>query len=87
MPVQYQQVVIERLLRQLADWRGTMLVASAGLGKTVMATHTACRLLLARKILNAIVLAPLQVLPNWQESMASSGIACETDASPFIICL
>ncbi|MCB0028448.1 MAG: DEAD/DEAH box helicase family protein, partial [Anaerolineales bacterium] len=78
MPVQYQQVVIERLLRQLEDWRGAMLVASTGLGKTVIATHTAYRLLLARKILNVIVLAPLQVLPNWQESMASGGIACET---------
>jgi hypothetical protein len=43
MPVQYQMVVIERVLRQLKDWGGAMLVASTGLGKTVMATHIALR--------------------------------------------
>src|SRR5690606_10168323 len=43
MPVKYQQVVIERLIRQLQTYRGAMLVASTGLGKTVIAIHAAYR--------------------------------------------
>ena len=78
MPVQYQMVVIERVLRQLEDWGGAMLVASTGLGKTVMATHIAYRLKEARKIFNAIVFAPLQVLPNWEDAMESAGVHCRS---------
>lgn len=77
MPVQYQMVVIERVLRQLKDWGGAMLVASTGLGKTVIATHIAYRLRLAHEIYNAIVFAPLQVHPNWELAMESAGIACK----------
>lgn len=77
MPVQYQMVVIERVLRQLKDWGGAMLVASTGLGKTVMATHIAYRLRLAHEIYNAIVFAPLQVHPNWEMAMESAGVACK----------
>ena len=75
MPVQYQMVVIERVLRQLKDWGGAMLVASTGLGKTVMATHIAYRLRQSREIYNVIVFAPLQVHPNWELSLESAGIA------------
>lgn len=77
MPVQYQMVVIERVLRQLNDWGGAMLVASTGLGKTVMATHIAYRLRLTQQIYNVIVFAPLQVHPNWELAMESAGIACK----------
>lgn len=77
MPVKYQMVVIERVLRQLKDWGGAMLVASTGLGKTVMATHIAYRLRLDHHIYNALVFAPLQVHPNWQRAMESAGIACQ----------
>lgn len=77
MPVSYQMVVIERVLRQLKDWGGAMLVASTGLGKTVMATHIAYRMRLAHEIYNAIVFAPLQVHPNWEMAMESAGVACK----------
>ncbi len=77
MPVQYQMVVIERVLRQLDDWGGAMLVASTGLGKTVMATHIAYRLKEERKIYNVLVFAPLQVLPNWEDAMESVGVHCK----------
>lgn len=49
-PVTYQKVVIERTLRQLKELRGSIIVASTGLGKTVMATHTAFRLYHENKI-------------------------------------
>jgi superfamily II DNA or RNA helicase len=77
MPVQYQMVVIERVLRQLKDWGGAMLVASTGLGKTVMATHIAYRLREAHEIYFAVIFAPLQVHPNWELAMESAGVACK----------
>lgn len=76
IPVQYQMVVIERVLRQLNDWGGAMLVASTGLGKTIMATHIAYRLRQSDAIYTAIVFAPKQVHPNWQLAMESAGVHC-----------
>jgi hypothetical protein len=75
MPVQYQMVVIERVLRQLKDWGGAMLVASTGLGKTVIANHIAYKLRQAHEIFNVIVFAPLQVHPNWKQELETSGVA------------
>lgn len=75
MPAKYQQVVIERVLRQLKEWRGAMLVASTGLGKTVMATHTAYRLAQEGRIRNVVVFAPLQVHPDWDQALDSAGLS------------
>lgn len=77
MPVKYQQVVIERMLRQLKTWGGAFLVASTGLGKTVMATHTALRLKHQNQVLNVIVFAPKQVRPDWERTLKSAGISYE----------
>ena len=77
MPVLYQRVVIERVLRQIKDWGGAFLVASTGLGKTVMATDVAYRLRQENKIFNVIVFAPKQTLPDWHESLSSAGVANE----------
>lgn len=74
-PVAYQQVVIERMLRQLEDWRGTFLVASTGLGKTVMATHTAYRLRSTNTIYNVLVFAPKPVFPDWKIALSSAGLS------------
>lgn len=77
MPVAYQQVVIERMIRQIRSWGGAFLVASTGLGKTVMATHTAYRLKLDGEILNVMVFAPKQVRPDWERALKSAGISYE----------
>jgi superfamily II DNA or RNA helicase len=74
-PVEYQRVVVARMLRQLGDWRGAMLVASTGLGKTVMATHLALLMQRAGKILNVIVFAPLQIQADWQEALFGAGLS------------
>jgi hypothetical protein len=78
MPVKYQMVVIERVLRQLREWKGAMLVASTGLGKTIMATHAAHRLRLQGKIVNVLVFAPKQVLPDWEYALYSAGLSYKT---------
>lgn len=77
MPVEYQQVVIERMLRQIRTWGGAFLVASTGLGKTVMATHTAYRLKLEGEVLNVMVFTPKQVRPDWERTLKSAGIGYE----------
>ncbi len=76
MPVRYQLVVIERVLRQLRKWRGAMLVASTGLGKTIMATHAAYRLSQEGRIRNVVVFAPVAVQLDWEEAMDSAGLNC-----------
>src|SRR5260221_3064071 len=73
-PVEYQKVVIERTLRQLKELRGSIIVASTGLGKTVMATHTAFRLYHEGKIVSVIVFAPVQVHNEWKKSFKDAGI-------------
>ena len=77
MPVRYQQVIVERVLRQLRTWGGAFLVASTGLGKTVMATHTALRLKRAGEILNVMVFAPKQMRPDWERALKRAGISHE----------
>lgn len=74
MPVAYQRVVIERVLRQLKEWRGAMIVASTGLGKTVMATHTALRLFSEGRILNVLVFAPVQIHSDWKRAFKTAGV-------------
>jgi hypothetical protein len=74
MPVAYQRVVVERLLRQMKAWGGAMLVASTGLGKTVMATHMARRLRDERHVDNVIVFAPKPVHTDWEQALESAGL-------------
>ena len=73
-PVEYQRVVIERVLRQLRSYRGSMLVASTGLGKTVMAKDVALRLNLEGLVTNVIVFAPLHVQPDWEDELDAAGV-------------
>lgn len=77
MPVEYQRVVIERMLRQLEEYRGSFLVASTGLGKTIMATHAAYRLQQAGKIRNVVVFAPKQISFEWEDGFMSAGISAK----------
>jgi superfamily II DNA or RNA helicase len=77
MPVEYQQVVITRILRQLKQYRGAMVVASTGLGKTVIATHVALRLALEKKTMNYIIFSPLQTHVDWKNAMKSAGLSSE----------
>lgn len=75
MPVKYQQVVIERAIRQLKDWKGAMIVASTGLGKTVMATHITYRLRRERKVYNIVVFAPKAIRTEWEQALDSGGLS------------
>lgn len=76
MPCEFQVVVVQRALRQLEEHKGAMIVASTGLGKTVMATHIAYELRAADKILNVLVLSPKPVKEEWEQRMRSAGLNC-----------
>lgn len=75
MPVKYQMVIVDRVLRQLHDWRGAMVVASTGLGKTIIATHVAYRLQQAGNIRNVLIFAPKPIHPDWEQAMYSAGLS------------
>ena len=77
MPVSYQRVLIERILRQMYQWQGAFLVASTGLGKTVIATHVAYRLKKEEQIINVMVFAPKAVHPDWSYAMKNAGLHAE----------
>ncbi len=64
-PMGYQQDAVARLLGQLGRHRGALLLASTGLGKTVIATEVARRLRREGRIDRALVIAPNAVRLEW----------------------
>ncbi len=87
-PVGYQNVVIARALRQIEETRGAMVVASTGLGKTIIGTDIALRLHEHGEILNVMVIGPKVVEKEWRKRLISAGLPCDyfihqaLDASP-----
>lgn len=75
VPAEYQMVVIKRALRQLRSHRGAMIVASTGLGKTVMGTHIGVELKREGRIGNVLVLGPRAVAEEWRERFESGEVA------------
>jgi len=76
-PVGYQNDVIARLLRQIDEYAGALLVASTGLGKTVIATDLARRMKIAGKINNVLVIGPEPVRASWMKHLRPGGITPE----------
>lgn len=74
-PVSYQQDMIAQTLRQIRAHGGSMLVASTGLGKTVMGTHIALQLKAEDLIDNVIVISPRAVRISWQDEMRDAGLS------------
>jgi superfamily II DNA or RNA helicase len=74
-PARYQQPIIARITRSLADTRGAFLVASTGLGKTVIAAHAVSRLKQAGLIHSVIVIAPAGLRDMWQQAMRNARVS------------
>jgi superfamily II DNA or RNA helicase len=74
-PVSYQIDMIAQTLRQLKEFNGSMLVASTGLGKTVVAIHVALRLRDEKLIDNVIVIGPKAVQQNWESDLFEAGLS------------
>lgn len=76
VPAEFQMVVVDRAIRQLGEWRGAMIVASTGLGKTIIATHIAYLLLhVEQSLLNVMIVAPKPVKDEWRKRMSSAGVS------------
>lgn len=76
-PIDFQKDVIARLLRQIEDYKGAMLVASTGLGKTVIATDVARRFKIAGIIDNVLIVGPEPVRSAWIQHLRPVGITPE----------
>ncbi len=73
-PVGFQTDVIARALRQIEEYNGAMVVASTGLGKTVIAADIALRLKEAGAILNVLVIGPKPVNKSWLRHLQPTGL-------------
>ncbi len=78
LPADYQRVIIKRIIRQLKTYKGAMLVASTGMGKTVMATDVCYKLHRERIIDSVLVFAPKLTHLNWEEDLDNAGINHQT---------
>lgn len=73
----YQRPVVSRIIRNIKDYGGAMLVASTGLGKTIMAGHIVAHLRSKDKIDAAIVLCPSGLKYMWKRTMRAARVSSE----------
>jgi superfamily II DNA or RNA helicase len=70
----YQEGVVSSVLRSLMDHDGGFLVASTGLGKTIIAAHVAAYLRMQGEIDNALVICPAGLREVWRRAMRSARV-------------
>lgn len=71
----YQRPVVSRIIRNIEDYGGAMLVASTGLGKTIMAGHIVAHLRSQNIIDSAIVLCPSGLKAMWGRTMRAARVS------------
>ncbi len=76
-PVSYQVDMIAQTLRQIREFDGSMVVASTGLGKTIVTVHVALRLREEDLIDNVMIIGPKPVSNTWRKEMREAGLSCE----------
>jgi superfamily II DNA or RNA helicase len=68
----YQRPVVSRTLQSLMDYKGAMLIASTGLGKTVMAAHIVAYLRMQNVIDRVIIVSPAGLRETWRRFMRAA---------------
>lgn len=76
-PVIYQQDMISLTLSQIREYGGSMLVASTGLGKTVMGTIISVQLKEEDFIDKVIIICPNAVKSSWRKEMRDASISAD----------
>jgi superfamily II DNA or RNA helicase len=71
----YQKPIVSRVIRNLEEFGGSIVVASTGLGKTIMAAHTVAHLASQKVINAAIVLCPSGLKNMWRRTMRAARIS------------
>ena len=74
-PVSYQRDVVARALRQIETHGGAMVVASTGLGKTVIGADIALRLQEKGLIRNVLLIGPKATRSSWESHLRSAGLS------------
>lgn len=65
----YQRPVVSRVLRSLVELKGSLLIASTGLGKTVMGAHIVAYLRMEQRIDRVLVVCPAGLRDTWERYM------------------
>lgn len=68
----YQKPVVSRALQSLLSYRGAMLIASTGLGKTVMAAHIVAYLRMQNAVDRVIIICPAGLRETWRRYMRAA---------------
>ncbi|WP_242027667.1 DEAD/DEAH box helicase family protein [Cyanobacterium aponinum] len=76
-PLTYQQDMISLTLNQIKNYGGSMLVASTGLGKTVIGTLVAIQLKEEDFIDKVIIICPKPVKKTWEKEMRDASICAQ----------
>ncbi len=71
----YQKPYVSRTLESMNNYRGAMMVASTGLGKTVMAAHVAAYLRMQGDVDRVLVICPAGLKENWRRHMSMARIS------------
>lgn len=68
----YQRPIVSRVLRTLDELNGALLIASTGLGKTVMAAHVVAYLRMQNAIDRVMVISPAGLRETWRRFMRAA---------------
>lgn len=68
----YQRPVVSAILQTIHDHNGAMLIASTGLGKTVMAAHVVAYLRMQEAISQVLVICPAGLKEMWRRYMRAA---------------
>lgn len=77
-PTYYQQSVIARVVGQVAQHQGALVLVATGLGKTIIGSEVARRLLSPFSIKRVIIIAPRVVERQWKKQLSSRGLSTES---------
>ena len=70
----YQEGVVSSVLRSMMEHGGAFLIASTGLGKTVIAAHVAAYLRMQGEIDSALVIGPAGLREVWRRTMRAARV-------------
>lgn len=74
---EYQKGVVSSVLRSLLEHKGAFLVASTGLGKTIIAAHVAAYLRMRSEVQTTIIVCPAGMRETWRRWMRAAHLSSE----------
>lgn len=72
---EYQKGVASSVLRSILEYNGAFLIASTGLGKTVIASHVAAYLRMRDEIRSVLIVCPAGMREVWSRAMRAARLS------------